>query len=313
MTDFSDIQKAYERIRPFVRRTPMMAATSMKSPIETAGQLYLKLESQQVTSTFKARGAISKMTSLSAEELKNGLFASSGGNHGVAVAYAGTVAGVPAHIFVPQPTPNEKRVKIEEWHGHVIEAGATLDKAHPVARAAAQKSDGVYIHPFDDPQVMAGQGTLGIEMIEDLPDMDAVVIAIGGGGLIAGVATAIKHIHPKIKIYGVEPEGAATLHTALQEGQVVTLPKLTTQAGPLALQTSTDKIFDIVKNHVEEVVLVSDQEMLSAACWLWDEFRIAAEMSGAASLAALLTGKLKFSADQKVCALICGAGTAGVS
>jgi threonine dehydratase len=169
------------------------------------------------------------------------------------------------------------------------------------------------VHPFADPAVIAGQGTIGLEILEDLPEVDALLVAIGGGGLISGVSLAVKATHPNTKIIGVEPVGAPTLYESLRSGRVVELPEIRTAANTLAPRMSAAINLEIIQRNVDEIVLVTDEEMQESARWLWFEMGVAAELSGAAAVAALLAGKVHFLPAQKVCAIICGTGSDGIS
>ena len=304
----ADLQAAQARIAPYVRRTPVMAARPLKDRPFATEHLMLKLELLQVTGSFKARGAVNKLLSLSEEQMARGIITASGGNHGMAVAYAGWIAKKPAIVYLPSSTPEAKADKLRHWGAQVVIEGRVFDEANAAAVARAERDDMAYIHPFADPLVIAGQGTLGLEMLEDLPDVDTFVIAIGGGGLISGVSTAVRALRPGARVVGVEPTGAPTLLRSLEAGHLVTLEEITTAAGTLAPRRSAEINLDIIQRNVDEIVLVSDQDMIDAARWLWFEMAIAAEMSGAAAMAALLGGQYQTQPDERVCVLICGAG-----
>jgi len=302
-----DVRSAAERIRDHVRRTPVIEAAPMKEPVP-CDRLSLKLECLQVTGSFKPRGAISSLTLLDAAARRRGLVTASGGNHGLAVAYAGWSAGVPATVYVPRSTPPTKIAKIEAWGATVIVEGDVWDDANTAAGEAAQRSGAAFIHPFADPGVIAGQGTVGLEILEQAPEIDTAIVAVGGGGLIAGTALAIKALRPDIRVIGVEPTGAPTHFESRQAGELVTLSEITTAAGTLAPRRSEAINFEILSQSVDDIVLVSDDEMRAAARWLWFELGIAAELSGAAALAALRTGRVR---GGHVGVLVCGAGTDG--
>jgi threonine dehydratase len=308
----ADIEQAAERIAGRVRRTPMIEAVALK---ESPGpdRLWLKLECLQVTGSFKPRGATNKLRSLSDDEVRRGIITASGGNHGLAVAYAGWQAQAPAVIYLPESTPQAKAEKIKAWGAEVRIHGAGWDEANEAALAAAEQEGLTYLHPFADPAVIAGQGTLGREMLEELPEADLLLVAIGGGGLISGVATAAKALKPDLRVVGIEPTGAPTLKQSRSAGEVVTLPAVETAAGTLAPRRSADINLEIIDRLVEEIVLVSDEEMRDAARWLWFELGVAAELSGAAALAALRAGRVSIGAGEKVIALVCGAGSDGLS
>ncbi len=311
--DLAMIQAAARRIEGKVRETPMLDPAPMRGPVLDAGRLLLKLECLQVTGSFKARGASNKLSTLDAEARQRGLVTASGGNHGLAVAYAAASAGVPAAIFVPESTPAAKVKKLRQWGADVTVHGKVWDEAQEAALAKQQASGQTYVHPFADPEVIAGQGTLAVEILRQVPHADTLVVAIGGGGLIAGVATAAKAIRPGIKIIGVEPTGAPTLYESMRAGELVTLDEITTVSGSLAPRRSMPINLELIAAHVDRMVLVSDEEMRQAAEWLWFETGVAAELAGAASLAALMTGRQQPEPDETVVAIICGAGADGLS
>ncbi|HHG89144.1 MAG TPA: pyridoxal-phosphate dependent enzyme, partial [Devosia sp.] len=206
MIEFEDIRRAAKRIAPHVRRTPLVEAVALEqSP--TQANLFLKLECLQVTGSFKARGATSKLLATPKSELEAGVVTASGGNHGLAVARAARMAGVPATIFVPRTTSPAKITRLRNSGARVEVVGAVWNETNPVALDFAAEYGAAYFHPFADPAVMAGQGTMAIEIIEQNPDLDAVLIAIGGGGLIGGMSVALKALKPSIRIIGIEPVG----------------------------------------------------------------------------------------------------------
>ncbi len=315
MVDLNDVKAARARIDGYARRTPMVEAKVVKQPAYNygSGSLYLKLECIQITGSFKARGAVSKLFSLPAGQLEKGIITASGGNHGLGVAYAGWLAKTPATIYLPHNTPPVKAQKLESWGAKVVMEGAVWDDANRAAMLVAERDGLAYFHPFADPAVIAGQGTISLEILEDVPNIDVLLVAIGGGGLISGVSLAAKALNPAIKIIGIEPVGAPTLYESLQAGRPIELPEVNTAANTLAPRASAQINFDIIRQNVAEIVLVTDEEMREAARWLWFELGIAAELSGAAALAALISGKVQPAPSQNVCALVCGAGTDGFS
>jgi len=313
LIELKDIQAAQEHIKGYVRRTPLMAANPVKQNVGEVKELYLKLENLQITGSFKARGAVNKLFSLSAEQVARGIVTASGGNHGLGVAYAGWLAKVATTIYLPHSTSLAKAQQLESWGAKVIFEGAVWDNANQAAMEAAERQRLAYFHPFADPAVIAGQGTIGLEILEDEPALDVLLVAIGGGGLISGVSLAAKATNPAIKVIGVEPVGAATLYESLREGRLVELPEIRTAAGTLAPRLSAAINLEIIQHNVAEIVLVTDEEMREAARWLWSEMGMAAELSGAAAIAALLAGKVHVTPAQKVCALVCGAGSDGIA
>ncbi|HTY55454.1 MAG TPA: pyridoxal-phosphate dependent enzyme [Candidatus Binataceae bacterium] len=307
-----DIRCAAERISPYVRHTPMIACAPVRSHREIGASLTLKLECLQVVGSFKPRGAINKLFSLPDRSAVRGLITASGGNHGLGVAYAATVANVPSTIYVPTTTPPAKIEKLKRWNAEVIVAGDSWDESNRFALEAAERNRLTYVHAFADPMVIAGQGTVGLEIMEDSPAVDTLVVAIGGGGLIAGIAIAAKAINPALRIIGVEPTGAATLHDSIKTGRIVTLDLIKTAALTLGARATEQINLDLIRHHVAELVLVSDDEIREAARWLWFELGVAAELGGAAAVAAVIAGKYRAAQGERVCALVCGAGTDGI-
>lgn len=234
------------------------------------------------------------------------------GNHGLAVAYAGWQAQVPATIYLGHNVPPAKAHKLKQWGAEVMIEGEDWDEANRAAQAAAQRDQLTYIHPFADSRVMAGQGTLALEILEDLPQVNTLLVAIGGGGLISGVSLAAKALRPDLKVIGVEATGAPTLHNSLQADQIVELATVTTQANTLAPRKTEPINFEVIRRHVDEVVLVTDAQMQTAARWLWFELGLATELSGAATVAALMAAAYTPQPSETLCALVCGAGTDGI-
>ena len=306
------VKAARSRIAHYIRRTPLMRAIALKQPLPGCDDLWLKLDCLQVTGSFKARGAVNKLLSLPQKALQRGIITASGGNHGLAVAYAGWMAKVPVTIYLPHNTPPAKADKLRQWGATVVMDGAVWDDANLAALAKAEQDNLAYIHPFADPFVMAGQGTITLEILEDLPEVDTLLVAIGGGGLISGISFAAKALRPDIKIIGVEATGAPTLHNSLKAGEIVELANVTTQANTLAPRKTEPINFDIIRHCVDDVVLVTDEQMYAAAHWLWFELGVGAELSGAAAIAALQCGGYQPHPQEAVCALICGAGTDGI-
>jgi threonine dehydratase len=308
----ADIEAAADRIKDRVRRTPFLRARFLLDP-PAPGEILLKLECLQVTGSFKPRGASNALASLTPEEIGRGVITASGGNHGLAVSYAARAADTRAVVYLPESTASEKAAKIAAWGAEVVVEGSVWDDSNDAALARAEADGLTYIHPFADPRVIAGQGTLGLEMLKQSSHCDTFVIAIGGGGLISGIATAIKAMKPEARIIGVEPVGAPTLTESLAAGRLVTLPRIDTAAGTLAPRRSTELNLEIIRQRVDDIVLVDDQEMREAARWLWFEMGVAAELSGAASLAAVRTGRIPLDAEESVGLLICGAGRDGLN
>ena len=311
MIHLSDIEAAAIRIAPHIRATPTITVEAVSEPV-TAARLALKLECLQATGSFKARGATNKLLTLPREALARGIVTASGGNHGLAVARAARLAGVPATVFVPESVTPAKREKLMRWGARVEVTGEIWNETNEAALAFAEQSGGAYFHPFADPAVVAGQGTLGIELLQALPDIDVALVAIGGGGLISGMAVALRTLKPTIRIIGIEPEGSPTLHACLGADRLVRLEKVTSRVATMSCGQTDQGIFEMVRDLVDDIVLVSDEAMLEAARWLWFELGIASDLSGAAAIAALRSKAVTFDAGTSVGALVCGAGPEGI-
>lgn len=308
---FADIEQAAERIGSRVRRTPCLRSRFIREPLR-AGKTMLKLECLQVTGAFKARGANNAILQLSDAARERGVITASGGNHGIAVAYAAYASGCPAVIYLPETSAMDKAERARAWGAEVVRVGEVWDDSERAALERAEKDGMTYIHPFADPAVIAGQGTIAREMLKQSPDIDVIVAGIGGGGLIAGVAIAAKAMKPGIKVIGVEPVGAPTLANSLDAGALVTLDSIDSKAGTLSPKRSAQINLDIISDKVDEIVLVTDEEMRDAARWLWFEMSQGVELAGAAALAAIRSGKVSAPDDQTVAAIVNGNGTAGI-
>ncbi|MCB8881240.1 pyridoxal-phosphate dependent enzyme [Acidisoma cellulosilytica] len=309
MITLDDVRTAADRIKGYVRRTPLMdASLAQRSPLPDGASLLLKLESLQVTGSFKARGAINQLLSLPPDAVARGIVTASGGNHGIAVARAAYVAGVPSTVFLPENAALAKQEKLKSWGATIHLIGRYWDEAHEAAMAFAEGSGLPYFHPFASPAIVAGQGTVALEILEQAPDIDLFLIAIGGGGLIAGMSTVLRALHPNARIIGIEPVGSPTLYASLEQGSVVKLDAVTTTVPTMACARTDPGIFDIVRKNVDDVILLEDAAMFDAARWLWFEFGLAADASGAAAAAALLSGQISVAPGTRICALVCGAG-----
>lgn len=288
-----------------------MPATLTRSPFDFSGKVTLKLELHQVTGSFKARGAMNRLIATPKEQVRHGIVTASGGNHGLAVARTAMVADTAATIFVPSTVAPMKVKLMRDWGADVQIVGDDWRICNERAISFADETGAAYFHPFADPLVCAGQGTLGLELMEQIEDFDAIFVAIGGGGLISGLSTAIKEVRPEVRVIGVEPEGSPTLAASLAAGKVVSLPSITSSVATMSCGRTEQAILDIVRQNVDDIVLVSDEEMLAASKVLWGEFRVAADHAGAASLAGMLKGHSSLSDAEHVCVLVCGAGTEG--
>jgi threonine dehydratase len=299
------VRGAADRIRHVVRRTPVILADQMlASPMFGGASLGLKLECLQVTGSFKARGAMNQLMTLPPEALARGVITASGGNHGVAVARAAHLSGVTATVFLPEGASPAKKAKIVEWGAEIRVVGQFWDEADRVAQAFARENDRAYFHPFASPAIVTGQGTVALEILEQMPEANLFIIAVGGGGLIAGMSTVLRALRPNARIVGIEPTGSPTLHASLQQGEVVTLEAVTTSVPTMACARTDPRIFDIVRNNVDFILLLEVAAMMEAARWLWFEFGLAADASGAAAVAALRSGRIEVGAEDHVCALV---------
>lgn len=312
MIGIEDIEEARERIVPYIRRTPILEA-SMALNAASPASVVMKLELQQVTGSFKARGAMNRLLGTPPAEIRAGIVTASGGNHGLAVARTAKVAGAPAVIFVPETVSPAKVEKMRGWDADVRIVGAEWSISNEAAHDYARATGASYFHPFADPLVVAGQGTLGLEILDQIWDFDTIVVAVGGGGLIAGLSTAIKARRPGARVVAVEPAGSPTLKACLDAGEVVTLSEVTSRVATMSCRRTDERVFEVARRNVDDVVLVSDEAMLDASRWLWFEFGIAADLSGAASIAALRSGHPTFAGCKRICAIICGAGAEGTA
>lgn len=307
MIGIEDVQAAARRIGGHVRRTPMVDATQLKSPLGDV-DVRLKLELLQVTGSFKARGATNRLLAMDKADLAKGVVTASGGNHGIATARAAWMAGVPATIFLPSNASPAKIEKLKAWGAETRIVGSAWDQSNVAALDFVAKTGAAYFHPFADPHVVAGQGTVALEILDQLRDVDVVLVAMGGGGLVSGIATVMKALAPKTKVIGIEAEGCPVLLRALEAGENVGLDKITTSVATMACAKTDDAIFEVVRDRVDDIVLVDDEEMRQAARWLWFEMGLAADLSGAAAIAALREGRVEVRPGDRVCAIVCGAG-----
>lgn len=242
---------------------------------------------------------MNKVLTMAPDVLARGLVTASGGNHGL------SDSRVPTTIFLPSSVAPEKLRRLAGWGTAVEVVEGPWHAANEAAHAFAVATGATYVHPFADPLVAPGQGTIGLELVEDLPDLDVVIIAIGGGGLISGLGSALKAWRPSIRVIGVEPTGSRTLSRSLTAGHVVTLPEITTRVATMACRRTDEAVFRTVSQVVDDIVLIEDADMQRAAEWLWFEFGLAADLSGAASAASLLSGRLVLEPGVTAAALVC--------
>lgn len=291
MVTLKEIQTAHETIRNAIDLTPCKYSGYLSRL--TGAQIHLKLENLQKTGSFKIRGALNKLHTLTPAERRRGVIAASAGNHAQGVARAAQKLGIPATILMPEPTPITK-VEATIFSGaEVILRGDTFDDALRVAQTLAEERGLTMIHPFDDPAVIAGQGTIGLEMFQQLPGLAAVVVPVGGGGLVSGIAVALKTLRPSLRVIGVEAEQAASAVLSRQAGKVVELGGIKTIADGIAVKRIGDLTFDLIERYVDELVTVSDDDIAAAILIYMERIRVVVEGAGAASLAALVSRKVK--------------------
>jgi len=300
--DITAIEQARERIRPYIKRTALEYSQTLSQQLGT--NVFVKLELFQKTGSFKIRGAFNKLLSLSAAERHRGVVAVSGGNHAQAVAYASSVLDIDAVILMPESTP---RNYVEATLGY----GAKIDLQPTIAAAFAEikrfESEGrIFVHPFDDPLVMAGQGTVGLEILDDLPETTDIFVSIGGGGLAAGVATAVKAIKPEVRIWGVETVGADSMAQALAAGHPVELPAITSIAKTLGAPSVSPQTLALAQEQLESVTVVSDEEAVQALQFILERLKILTEPAASCTLAAASRLKNQFDQDNNVVLILCG-------
>jgi threonine dehydratase len=297
-----DIRAAAERIRANVRRTPVLSVHAAMLGLSTSQPVALKLEFLQHTGSFKPRGAFN--TLLSCTPPAAGVAAASGGNHGAAVAYAAARLGHKATIFVPETSSPVKIARIRSYGADVRVGGARYADALEQCDAFVTESGALSVHAYDTPETIAGQGTVALEWEQDCADLDTVLVAVGGGGLIAGIAA---WYGKRATVIGVEPEGSHCLHAALEMGRPVDVPVESIAGDSLGANRAGDLVFAIASKLVDRVVLVPDDAIRDAQRTLWEQLRIAAEPGGAAALAALIAGYYRPEPHEKVGVLLCGA------
>lgn len=301
MLDLKHFQEAKKRVDEVIIPTPLIYSEAFSK--ECKNQVYIKPENLQRTGAFKIRGAYNKIVKMDDEAKAKGLIASSAGNHAQGVAYAASKLGVKATIVMPKHTPLIK-VEATEAHGaEVVLAGEVYDEAYQKACDLQKEHGYTFVHPFNDEDVIEGQGTIALEILDELPEADIILVPIGGGGLISGIACAAKQIKPTIKIIGVEPEGAASALAAINEDQVVALKEANTIADGTAVKEIGDMTFDYIKEYVDGIITVSDYELMDAFLLLVEKHKLVAENSGILSLAALKKLNEK---NKKVVSLISG-------
>ncbi len=306
--DINDIKAAQSRIRPYIKRTPLEYSESLSRRLGTP--VYVKYEMFQKTGSFKVRGAFNRLLSMTEAERSTGVVAVSGGNHAQAVAYASAILGLDAVILMPQSTP-QFYIEATRDYGAVVDLQPTI--ANAFEKIKTYQAEGrVFLHPFDDPVIMAGQGTLGLEIIEDLPDATDVIVSIGGGGLAGGVSTAVKSIKPEIKVWGVETVGADAMTQALAAGHPVEVSAITSIAKTLGAPHVSDTTLALAQQNLESVTVVTDAEAVEALTFIAERLKVITEPAASCTLAASEKLRDNFTSESRVVLIFCG-GNVGVA
>jgi threonine dehydratase len=301
-----DVVAAQARIAGRVHRTPLTTATSLGALLQPPVNLYLKEEQRQKTGSFKARGVLNRLATLSAAERARGLVTVSAGNHAQALSWAATAEGLAATVFMRRGAAANKVAATRAYGATVDLSAADNTEAFERAHALEREAGMTFIHPYDHPMTVAGTGTVGAEILDDLPEPDIVLVPVGGGGLISGVAMAIKERRPATRVIGVEPIGAQTVTLALAAGHVVNPGAMNTIADGLAAPFAGELNLAMIQRYVDEIVLVSDDDLRQAMRLLLERAKLLAEPSGAAGLAALLAGRVADTAGKTVTVLVSG-------
>jgi threonine dehydratase len=305
--NLSDVQRALSRVRASIHVSPCTRSEAFSQI--TGNNIHLKLENRQRTGAYKERGALNKLLNLPPEKRSQGVIAASAGNHAQAVAYHASKLGIRARIVMPLATPLIKVSATRAYGGEVILHGANYDEAYEQAVLLSAEERLTFVHAFDDDDVIAGQGTLGLELLEQYPDVEAVILPVGGGGLMAGVGCALKESNPGIQVIGVQPARLASLKVALSDGKPVTLPPAVTIADGIAVRRAGERTFPLVQKYADDIVTVEEEEIANAILLLLEREKILAEGAGAAAVAALVNRRIPGIAGKtgmKVIAVVSG-------
>jgi threonine dehydratase len=297
-----DIREAAERIRPYIRRTPLLRQANMDRALGC--HAYLKPEMLQITGAFKLRGALSKVLSLTPDERKKGIITSSSGNHGQACAYVGQMLGIHVTVIVPEGAPRLKIENARAMGAEVIEwSRLYADRWKKIHEEVAEHGYAI-VHPYEDYTVMAGQATVGMEILEDLPDVDTVVVPIGGGGLISGISTAMKESKPNVRVIGVQAAACCVYYVSRRDGHPSAVAPQPTVADGLACAQAGVKPYPIIEKYVDDIVVVEEEEIKEAVRLVARDAKLVAEPSASVAIAALMTGKVTTGRDEKVCSVL---------
>jgi len=284
-------------LKEVIRKTDLILAPSLSN----GSKIYLKTENLQMTGSFKVRGAYYKISQLKEAEKAKGIIACSAGNHAQGVALAAEKSNIPCLICMPDGAPISKVEATKKYGAEVCLVKDTYDDAYARALELQEEQGSTFIHPFDDEDVIAGQGTIGLEILDQLSDVDAIVVPIGGGGLISGIAYAVKHLKPECKIYGVQAAGAASMYRAIKQKELVILDSVDTFADGIAVKRPGDMTYDIISQYVDEIVTVTDDEIAAAILALMENQKLVAEGAGAVAVAAAMFHKINLEGKNVVC------------
>ena len=299
MLTLDNVYRASNVLRDVIRKTDVIYAPKLKPGTE----LYLKTENLQITGSFKVRGSYYKMSRLTDEEKARGVVACSAGNHAQGVALAAQKNGIKSVICLPDGAPISKIEATKSYGAEVCLVNGVYDDAYQKALSLRDNEGYTFIHPFNDEDVIAGQGTIALELAEQLPNLDAVIVPIGGGGLISGIAFTLKMINPSIKVYGVQASGAPSMYNSVRDGKIETLERVSTIADGIAVKQPGDLTYEIVSKYVDEIVTVSDDEISAAILTLMEQHKLVTEGAGAVSVAAAMFGKLDIDGKRVACVL----------
>ncbi|MEY2669109.1 MAG: hypothetical protein RJA59_1747 [Pseudomonadota bacterium] len=304
MVTLKEVLAARERVRDALYLSPCARTETLSRVSRT--QAYLKLDNLQMTGAYKERGALNKILTLGDAERARGLIAASAGNHAQAVAYHAGRLGIAATIVMPETTPIMKVANTRGHGARVVLSGTNYDEAYTEARRMEREEGLTFVHPFDDEAIIAGQGTLGLEVVEQVPGLDAVLVPVGGGGLVSGVAVAVKALAPHVKVIGVEAEVLPCMQAAVEAGELVTLDAASTLADGIAVKRAGELTFEHVQSLVDEIVTVTEEEIASAILYLLEKEKTVAEGAGAVAVAAVMHHKLPRLEGKRVCSVISG-------
>jgi len=300
----SHVEVAYQKIRSDIIHTPLTYSQTFSDLV--GSEVFLKHELLQMTGSFKERGALHRLLSLTEEEKESGVAAASAGNHAQGLAYHGKRLGIPVKIVMPTQTAIVKITSTKYWQADVILHGSSFDDAYQHSKFLAKQEGLTYIHPFEDPLVIAGQGTIGIEILEDLSDLEAVLVPVGGGGLISGIAAYVKAVRPDIRIVGIESDTSAGMTASVREGKPVSIPAAASLADGISIKRVGDINLEMARQYVDEMVTVTEDEIANAILLLLEIEKITVEGAGAVTLAALLNRKVPDQDGKRILCVLSG-------